>query len=442
MDRRDLESFFDLGNSQKSTGIGYKGHGTKIYYKSDQVRVTTAQSGTQYTAVLNEPWSKLNRGILPEYTIETTETDADPFTHIEITGFRAGRGFDAEELTYNRLSNYINWKTIGGSIAHQFDHESREMDIAIELDDDIDSSTSPDPQPSILEFPDEKLTPDAETVDEIETLCKHYEPQTITKTVEGQTVTIQIAGFVAGRKARDQLPTHGRHSTQFGVWLAKDHIKVEQINSTVSSDNQYLQFFFVANCPQLELTANRERVRNKADPIYDAILGEVEWHMTKVTQSDWYREYQRLRQRAVRKQDAASQSTSLTERKQQLSLEGPPVPSNVSELLVHYTRYTANDSGDIVSIDHDGDVNVLLHREDELYAVAAVQTLHSFFSNEKTVENVDQFICWSLGDLDYLRELERTDYFGSSFELQLQQDRVVCEIDSREVPITVVKELV
>ncbi|MFC6794774.1 ATP-binding protein [Halobaculum halobium] len=38
MDEEGLTSFFDLGNSTKEDSIGYKGHGTKIYYKSDLLR--------------------------------------------------------------------------------------------------------------------------------------------------------------------------------------------------------------------------------------------------------------------------------------------------------------------------------------------------------------------------------------------------------------------
>ena len=45
MDEDDLSSFFDLGNSNKDDAIGYKGHGTKIYYKSDKIRFEAVTDG-------------------------------------------------------------------------------------------------------------------------------------------------------------------------------------------------------------------------------------------------------------------------------------------------------------------------------------------------------------------------------------------------------------
>jgi len=65
--------------------------------------------------------------------------------------------------------------------------------------------------------------------------------------------------MVGGKDARNELPTYGKHSAQFGVWLAKDHIKVERVNDTISHDNEFLHFFFIANCQDLELSANREK---------------------------------------------------------------------------------------------------------------------------------------------------------------------------------------
>lgn len=108
MNEHDLESFFDLGNSRKTDSIGYKGHGTKIFYKSDHIEVTTVCNRKSYRAVMDRPWEKLNRKVLPQYDLtETSVRSGNPGTKIKITNFRSGKGFNAEELTYNKIHHYL-----------------------------------------------------------------------------------------------------------------------------------------------------------------------------------------------------------------------------------------------------------------------------------------------------------------------------------------------
>lgn len=55
MDEEDLSSFFNLGNSNKDDAISYKGHGTKIYYKSDYIWVETMKDGTRIESEMDDP---------------------------------------------------------------------------------------------------------------------------------------------------------------------------------------------------------------------------------------------------------------------------------------------------------------------------------------------------------------------------------------------------
>ena len=51
MDKDGLQSFFDLGNSLRRgdpTTIGEKGHGTKVYFHSSSIEVTTTKDGHTY----------------------------------------------------------------------------------------------------------------------------------------------------------------------------------------------------------------------------------------------------------------------------------------------------------------------------------------------------------------------------------------------------------
>ena len=438
MDDADLATFFDLGNSQKSDGIGYKGHGTKIYYKSDRIAVTTVKDGREYKAVMEQPWEKLNNETLPEYTVESQPTSSSSRTRIEIEGFRSGQGFQQSELTYRRLNHYINWKTIGGSLAHEFDPTTRTMEIHVELDPAFDDTRGPLHQTNHFEFPNSPdVAEDLEDCQDVEHLCKVYPEKELEIDVDGTDVTLQIKGMIGGKAARNQLPTHGRHSTQFGVWLAKDHIKVERINETLSADNEFLHFFFVVNCQALELSANRETIRNKSSAVYQAIKDEVSRFMTRVCEHSWYKDYLKNRQIARRQKAASSQATAIEDRKTQLTLDGQPVPDTVPEVLAKLARYSATADREMQLLDYepDADANVILATEETLEAAAVTVKLHEFFEAESTPSDIERFVCWTLGDLDVLAELERTGYFGHELAFKTSGAKPHVVLDGREIPI-------
>ncbi|WP_254523977.1 ATP-binding protein [Natrinema caseinilyticum] len=422
MNEWDLESFFDLGNSRKTDSIGYKGHGTKIFYKSDRIEVTTVHDGTSYRAVMDEPWEKLNRKELPEYELTTNSVrSGNPQTKIKITNFRSGHGFDAEELTYNKIHHYLKWKTIAGSTAHYFGEDQREMEITVSLDDEIDDTREELVTPNRLEFPAEQLDPGDDTYP-AERMCKHYPAKEIDIKYEGGETTLQIVGMVGGKEARNELPTYGRHSAQFGIWFAKDHIKVERLNEAISHDNEFLHFFFVANCQDIELSANRESIRNKASPVYQAVKEEVEYYLSKVTQDPWFKSYLETRKRAERQRRAANQQSSLKERRERIE-EGGFEPDNKAEVLLGLERAAIQDQSLSLSVedfDPNADVHAILRQNGRLRNAAVHQTLTGLFEEEVPLENTDIAVCWTHGDPAELQEYERNGYFGGEVSLQLE----------------------
>src|SRR6266850_4365978 len=62
MDRKGLQAFFDLGNSsrrEEPETIGEKGHGTKVYFNSSEIRVSTVRDGKLLSAEMKEPFKRL-----------------------------------------------------------------------------------------------------------------------------------------------------------------------------------------------------------------------------------------------------------------------------------------------------------------------------------------------------------------------------------------------
>lgn len=426
MDEDDLSSFFDLGNSNKDDAIGYKGHGTKIYYKSDEIRVETVKDSTRIESVMNQPWEKLNNRELPTYSIEKTSSDEPSRTRIEVHGFRAGQGFDPQKLTYNKIEHYIKWKTIGGSTAWHFTDDFHRMDITVELSSTIDDTRDQIQTDNRLEFSPENRDPDGELV--AEKMCKHYPPRELTVALDdGRELTIEVVGMVGGKEARNELPTYGKHSAQFGIWLAKDHIKVERYNDAIGADNEFFHFFFVANCQQLELSANREKIRNKSGDVYQAITDELDRFMTKVCQDSWYQKYIKRRKLEDKKRSIRSQESTLEERRQRTEEQGGLFPSNSAEVIAMLERYSANGAPETIKIadfQMNDEVNAILDTEGELENASLQVKLSDFFEDETPLTHIDRFVCWKLGDLDSLSQVERSSYMGKPIGFDFHEKEI------------------
>lgn len=434
MSRNDLKSFFDLGNSQKTNSIGHKGHGTKIFYKSDRIVVDTAHNGSNFHAVMQRPWEKLNQKTLPEYEVTESKTRSkNTGTRIQITGFRSGEGFDPQSLTYDKIHHYLKWKTIVGSTAHYFDDNQREMEVIVDLDNDIDDSQDQLSTTNQLTFSTEQLRPSAGDFP-AERMCKHYPPREIEFEHDDGASTVEIVGMIGGKEARNELPTFGRHSMQFGVWLAKDHIKVEQINEVLSHDNEFIHFFFIANCQDLELSANRGKVRNKASSFYKTLEKELKHYMTKVAEDPWFKEdYLKTRKRAQLQRRAKSQTTSVEERIGTIDPNGRLEPTNRTEVLLALERSNseAEDKITVREYKADHEVPAILKRDNDLFASHVYVNLTTHFEDDYPLGSADAILCWSHGDLDVLREYERNGYHGSDLKINLQDGQIIYDNEDR-----------
>ncbi len=440
MSHDDLRSFFDLGNSKKTDSIGHKGHGTKIFYKSNKIVVNTANDGTAIHAVMDQPWHKLNNEVLPEYEVRQSKTrSGNQGTRIQISGFRSGEGFDPQSLTYDRIHNYLKWKTISGSTSHYFDDSQREMDIIVNLDEDIDDSIDYLRTTNQLHFPEEQLSPSAGEYPAAR-MCKHYPPQRIPIEHSEGTSTLEIVGMIGGKEARNELPTFGRHSTQFGVWLAKDHIKVEQLNDVISHDNEFIHFFFVANCQDLELSANRGKVRNKSSSLYKNLRQELSHYMSKVSEDPWFKkEYLTTRKQAYLQRRTQSQEDSIDTRLKNIESSSKFIPSNRTEVLLQFER-GQRDSEDPIRIEQyreNQDISAIFSFSGQLLSGYVHVNLVDHFENDLPISPVDVFVCFEYGDIDVLRQYERSGYHGNEINFDLVNDRIVYESKNKNEKIVI-----
>lgn len=261
----EIQDFFNLGDSHKVHGsIGTKGHGTKIYYKSDNIVLDTWKNGKHIHAETEvPPWETLKNGQVPTYRYDEYTTEGKG-TKIIVDGFK---GKQKDFTSADELIEYILWYTVVGSFGCYFG-SPRKMDIKLK------PATLPTEVtiPFGFNFPLENLN----TSEGAENYCKIFGPKTINcgRTEEGNEVNINVIEAILGEGHRDVVP----HTYEMmGVWLAKDFIRVER-NNRLIEDVFHGQYFYrsllaFANCQQFDLTANRNNIRTDQEEYELAVQG-------------------------------------------------------------------------------------------------------------------------------------------------------------------------
>jgi hypothetical protein len=263
----EIEGFFNLGDSGKPQGsIGSKGHGTKVYYKSQGISVDTWKHGNKIHACTEtDPWAALQRGVVPTFGYDDTPDEQGRGTKIVIDGFEAKQG-DFSDL--EDLIRYITWYTVVGSFGHTFGQD-RKMNVTLRSAGGSHAITVP----FGFCFPDENLSLE----DGTESMCKVFGPEELQAgtTADGKPVTVQVLGALLGEANRSMVPHTYEH---MGLWLAKDFIRIERDNTLLEEafggQYYYRNFLIMANSQQFDLTANRNNIRT-AQEEYDLATGAI-----------------------------------------------------------------------------------------------------------------------------------------------------------------------
>ena len=266
LETSEIEDFFNLGDSNKPQGsIGTKGHGTKIYYKSEGIIVDTWKGGQHLHAETEvPPWETLKNGVVPTYKHDKGDKEGHG-TCIVVKGFEARK---KDFSTSEDIIEYILWYTVVGSFGQYFNKDMRRMDVKLK--------PLNLPAPVTIEFgfnfPDEQLEVSKGTG----TYCKIFGPTTIPcgTTDDGVDVKVDIIGALMGEEHRDIVPhTYG----MMGLWLCKDFIRVERNNYVIedvfSGQYYFRSMLMMANSQQFDLTANRNNIRSDQEEYDLAISG-------------------------------------------------------------------------------------------------------------------------------------------------------------------------
>ncbi|EMY67889.1 ATP-binding protein [Leptospira vanthielii] len=311
MTRQELQSFFDLGNSTKreeESKIGEKGHGTKVYFNSRNLKVTTKhETDKKYIAELEEPFRKLHQRMLPEVKVESFPENHKGTT-IEILGYNNNR---SERFTHEQLKDYIYWFTKFGTWENQIGNNNKTFMINLK---GLNSNSF-----ELLEsghfFPEESI-PINDLFDQYLTKAPDYYSKRIIKKdihlaefpdikidaifqIEGSRVKYSYNQML--RRSGYQAP-NGSYTVQerYGLWLCKDFIPIQRKNTWISyKGSEYTRFHAFVNSQHLRLTANRGSIDNTPSEILSSIEKEVRKIFDDIIESDDWRSISWLEDQAL-----------------------------------------------------------------------------------------------------------------------------------------------
>lgn len=322
MNKEELQAFFDLGNSTKRNdkkhNIGEKGHGTKVYFNSAQICVTSVCNKVKYEAVMDEPFKSLYDRQIPIVNVIETDTNEGNYTLITIKGYNSNR---LEKFTHEILKDYILWFTKFGSI---------ERGLGIDKFNDVTLRLKglnrdkyeilefghffPEDSKSVQKLFDEKITraPDY--------YCKRFIKRGHLKNnphmsfeaifcVEGNRIKHGYNEMI--RRPGYSAP-EGAYTVQdrYGLWISKDYIPIQRKNEWLSFKGyEFTKFHAFINCQNLNLTANRGSVENTPSGILEDLELEVKKIYEHISTSNDYRDLEWL------EDEAAAYRTTTKEKK-------------------------------------------------------------------------------------------------------------------------------
>jgi hypothetical protein len=300
MDQKGLQAFYDLGNSQRRNDpntIGEKGHGTKVYFNSSSIEVTTTKNKITLHAIMEEPFRCLSDHRIPEVKVEQFEFDRHQGTEIIIRGFHNNR---REQFTHDILKDYVLWFTKFGSIETIFASPTRAYNKLLLKGLDR-------PEPEVINF-GHYFPPDSVSVqklfeDHMVQAPDHY-CKRIVKTghlKRSPEIEYQAIFCIEGTKVkysynnmirRPRYNPRGSYTIQerYGLWLCKDYIPIQRKNEWITfKGSEYTRFHAFVNCQALRLTANRGSVENTPGEILLDIKNEVNEIYREIIEGDDWR---------------------------------------------------------------------------------------------------------------------------------------------------------
>ena len=356
--------FWGLGFSNsrgEKDKIGEKGHGTKIYLRSEEVYVLTHSSEGSFESVCERPMRALTRRQPHAPRIRAVERSQDHRgTRVRVSGYNQN---ERAKFVQDVVKDYILWFTKFGSVETAMGSSTlagTKLFLKCLNRDDFEEIQFGH------YFPSES--------DDIDKLFEKYQANAADYFVrryvvedrlkELPEVTYQAIISVEGDQIKRQYnpligerrrPGTGRYRVgdRYGLWLCKDYIPVQRINDWIvgfgTGSNSLTLLHGFVNCQRLKLTANRGSIANTDPKVLEELRKAIQSHMDEIntqlnrrgiyTLFQWQNEERTLTQE---KEDYDARTKSFRDRKVAV-LDGQTLlePRNESELFGLFTRVYA-----------------------------------------------------------------------------------------------------
>ncbi|MFA6940655.1 MAG: ATP-binding protein [Clostridiaceae bacterium] len=271
------ENFWALGNSaskEDKKKIGEKGHGTKIYLRSEFVYVITCHESGTYESECENPFNDLSAGKLHKPRIKTVTNKTRKGTYIRLEGYNNN---ERSKYLQDIVTDYIYWFTKLGSFEGEIEEHNTPDFVVLLKCLDVDEYEE-------LKFGHRF----AKQNDNIDELFHDYDANAIDHYVKKFSFTNQrleerpevkfdaIIYFEGNdakqeynpllRKKKSNLKGYYKVADRYGIWLCKDFIPVQKVNDWISGfgmgSSSYTLLHGFINCQNLKLTANRGSIAN------------------------------------------------------------------------------------------------------------------------------------------------------------------------------------
>lgn len=467
-----VNNFWNLGDSASkgdSKKIGEKGHGTKIYLRSDKIIVRTNDGNESYESICEGAFYDLNKGKVHVPKVRLSEEDIPRGTFIRLEGYNRN---EMTQYTQDIIKDYIYWKTKLGSFETELEGKThREFKVFLKA---LDVE-----EPEELSFGH----PFAEENKDIEKLFEEHEENAADFFVKKYVyqdmqlnsrpdIKFDVVIYVEGdeakklynpllRKRKNKKKGSYKVSDRYGIWLCKDYIPIQRVNEWVTGfgtgSNSVVMLHGFVNCQKLKLTANRGSIAN-TDPL---ITNEIQKEVSKILEEidiDLYKnnintlKQWQLEARTESVENAAfARRKELITQKNYFTINGRTFlePRNEAELYgLFMSLYTLHpEHFDFEPLDYDESIGVDLVARNKTnnkiadceywyvelkYLLGAREFNHSF-------KNIRVIVCWDIFSKIKDGSLIKTSVDDDVREFQIRDDngKKVYYLDSKSSPIKI-----
>lgn len=448
MDYTGLQSFFDLGNSLRrgnKKSIGEKGHGTKVYFNSDSIKVITVNGVDEYIATMENPFFELHNRRVPKVEVKKNTTKSTEYgTEIIIRGYNRNR---REKFSHNILKDYIMWFTKFGSF-------EKVLDINDNCDKKLYLKGLPRNDFEEIDFghffPNETSSINKLFETSLTKAPSLYCKRIVKKgqlanfpeiefeavfSIEGNRVKYSYNDMI--RRSGYSAPK-GAYTVQdrYGLWLCKDFIPIQRMNNWIAKKgSEYTKFHAFVNCQDFKLTANRGSIENTPSEYIDDLRVEVERIYNEIINGDDWIDIEWLESEATAHNTVEKEKKEFEKRKKRINktnisiYKGYPLVQPIRESGVYALTvklmmiepelfpfsildYDTYSGVDVIAKGNDN----LKINQSKLFYIEFKALLSNNFNH--SFENIFAIVCW---DIDIKNNDKITDIAKKSRTLKIIQ---------------------